>query len=256
MVIDFLAGFILYFLNDKFLFPFLIFGIFFLDRKVILKSISLMLFCIVVNAYLKQYWKIPLNPDLFKTGWAYPSGHTSANLVFWCSIAYHYKKPLLWACLLIIFTLSLFAMNYVGYHNWIDIFGGVCLGLIIAVSSILYMHLPLYIWASALHIISLLILFIMIPNAWEGYRWLWLSQGCLLSIAVYDYFNHKFDPNKNLAFFNFILAITLSILANKGFNIFPDTALITYFKGVIIVSTILFVTPILTEKFANIFKRI
>lgn len=253
MGFDFLAGFILYFFNDKFLAPFIIFGFYYLDAKIILRASILMILAMVINAYLKQVWQIPLNPEIFKSGWAYPSGHTSASITFWGSILLQYRRPQIYAPIAIALIIGLFAMEYVGYHNWIDIFGGFCLGLLIL--AIFYPFLsktPIYILASGLQFICILVLSFMLDHQLKNYNWLWSSQGMLTGIIICDYLKliRRFPQGRVLIhMLTAFLGIYLIVLA---INYFKLDGLGEFIKGWLIAVWVITLVPYITTKILRI----
>lgn len=253
MSFDFLAGFILYFFNDTFLAPFIIFGFYYLDQKIILRASILMVFTMVINAYLKQVWQIPLNPEIFKSGWAYPSGHTSANVVFWGSIVLQYRRPQVYAPIIIALIIGLFAMEYVGYHNWVDIFGGICLGLLIMTISYPFLSkTPIYVFASGLQFICILVLLFMLDHQLKNYNWLWSSQGMLTGIIICDYFKLIKKAPQNKVLINIILAFLGIYLIALAINYFKLDRLGEFIKGWIIAFWAITLVPRITSKLLRI----
>jgi hypothetical protein len=253
MGFDFLAGFILYFFNDTFLAPFIIFGFYYLDQKIILKASILMVFTMVINAYLKQVWQIPLNPEIFKSGWAYPSGHTSSNVVFWGAIALQYNKKKLYLIFSTILTFGFISMEYVGYHDWIDIFGGICLGLSILTISYPYLSkIPIYVLASGLQIICMFVLFFMIDHQLKNYHWLWLSQGMLTGVIICEYFKLIKKAPQNKVLINIILAFLGIYLIALAINYFKLDSLGEFIKGWLIAFWAITLVPHITSKLLRI----
>ncbi len=217
MITDFLSGFVLFFMSDFFLFGIILFGFYYLRSEFFIKAASLMFFTMVINAYLKQHFQIPLNPELFKSGFAYPSGHTSSNVVFWGALAIQYRKKSLTLLIITLLVCGFISMVHVGYHDWPDVFGGICLGLIILVLS-RYITSPLsklsiHALCIGLAIPSLIAMFSLFPNMAAKYNWLWHTQGIILSIALVSFLTSNFQKlelKPDLAFLNFILGVTIS----------------------------------------------
>ncbi len=260
MVADFISGFVLFFFNTYFIATVILFGFFYLNSQYFVRAAILMFLSMVVNAYLKQYYQIPLNPAIFKTGWAYPSGHTSSNIVFWGALALQYRKKILYFVIPAFLSIGFIAMVYVGYHDWADIFGGICLGLIIVVLSrysISYRaKVPTHILGLSLLAVCLVLLIVIIPDGLDKYNWLWLTQGMLLAMTLTSYITKDFiklNLKLNLAFLNFIIALAggyvfSSILA-KSDN------LLNFINGFISVFWGIYCTPLLTNLLIKKFKK-
>lgn len=111
--------------NAPFIITLIIFGIFCIDRDVFIKTTLISIGSAFVCAYLKYVFQVPLNPDLGKIGYAFPSGHTMFNFVFWASLIWQSRSAFLLLIAMIIIPINYFAMVYFGYHTWSDIFAGI-----------------------------------------------------------------------------------------------------------------------------------
>lgn len=260
MVADFTAGFVLFFFNSYFLATVILFGFFYLNSQYFIRAAALMFFSMVINAYLKQYWQIPLNPAIFKTGWAYPSGHTSSSVVFWGCITLLYRKKILYFFVPTLLSLGFISMVYVGYHDWADIFGGICLGLIIVVLSRYTIssraRIPTHILGLNLLVVGLTFLIAIIPDGLHKYNWLWMAQGMLLAISLASYLTSDFEKlhlKLNLAFLNFIIALAgiygLSTILSTSNN------LLSFVLGFITVFWSIYCTPLLVKFLVKKFKK-
>lgn len=120
---DTLFYFISQFAQDYVVFPIVIFGLLFLDRRVFLRIVVLLLFGIAINVLLKNIFQVPLNPELQKDWWAFPSGHAQLTATFYGYLAYTYRNPFFRILMVFIIIMECFALVHFRYHNWMDVFG-------------------------------------------------------------------------------------------------------------------------------------
>jgi hypothetical protein len=239
MNLDFLSGFILFYMNYRFLIPLIFFGYYLGKEKFFTNTCLLAFFALVINAYLKQVWQFPLNPEVGKIGWAYPSGHTSLNVVFWGSLCMQFRKKRLISWSLTLLCLGTCSMVYVGYHDWPDIFGGACLGLLILVPfyyKVKYFNniSPLA-WGTALHLICLGMLLFIFNHSLRHYNWLLLTQGMMNAMLFIEFMrskgliNLKISPKPVLM--NFLLAIGVLYLILSNAHTMEASYSIFFIKG-------------------------
>lgn len=137
--LDFLAKGFLTFSHDVIIVPLIIIG-FLTQRNVITKKSEkgsivwgnaclLILFAMIFNTFLKSIFLIPLNPELGKEGFAFPSGHMHVSVVFygWLFRAYPYR----WVRGIILLILAGIGYGLIqqGYHDLIDVVGAVVFGI-------------------------------------------------------------------------------------------------------------------------------
>ncbi len=112
------------FSQDYVIFPIIIFGIVFLDRRLFLRIAVLLLFGIAINVFLKNVFQVPLNPFLHKDWWAFPSGHAQLTATFYGYLAYAYRNNFLTLIAGAIIGGVCLSLIYFQYHDWIDVVGG------------------------------------------------------------------------------------------------------------------------------------
>lgn len=114
--------------NKYFLIPFIIIGLCTTKRSYIFKSLIILLLTLIINPLLKSYWQIPLAPHL-GNGFAFPSGHMQAAVVFWGFLAWEIDKAGIYLCVLCGLVGMGFSLVHMGYHQYLDVFGAVIFGL-------------------------------------------------------------------------------------------------------------------------------
>lgn len=137
-----------------------------------IRTLLLVSFTLVYNLGLKSIWQVPLLPPL--EGWAFPSGHMHAAVVFWGWLAIEFHRFWFTGIVLIILSIIAYSLLHYFYHWPIDIlaaiiFGSLSLFLFSLLNRLPYFHNKLYRTGTLLTIIALAIF-----------------------IAVYPYFRHKF----------------------------------------------------------------
>lgn len=161
-------------------------GLYFIDQKNFFYITISTLFSIILTAYLKSIWQIPLNPELHKLGWSYPSTHTVFNVVFYGLIFMFYRK--FWVLLLglIVVIPSFFAMVYFRYHIWIDIWGGICVaGIILTLLYYWVKHAfhAQFKFGILLSIVAMTLL-LLLPDLPHNYGWDWQVLGFIISLTI------------------------------------------------------------------------
>jgi hypothetical protein len=102
-----------------FLFLYLYYGNY---PKALNFAIALICGCIYIAA-LKSYFKVPLHHTL-APGFAYPSGHTHVNILFWLLIARTFNNWKILILPLLYFPFGLAGIVAHNYHTWEEIFAG------------------------------------------------------------------------------------------------------------------------------------
>ena len=137
LTLDTFYRIVLFFFSPiKFALPFTIAGIFFLRKREFFVALTCSALSSFVCIFLKSLWKVPLT---FKSGWAFPSGHTMHAIMFYGMLLCYFRSPWLVVFFLAMLLANSFAMVHFGYHTWYDISGGVVFGslLLIAVNVFL-----------------------------------------------------------------------------------------------------------------------
>lgn len=109
--------------REYILFPFIILGIVFVDRRLFLRAALILLSSFIVNIYLKDLFQVPLKAHIQKDWWAFPSGHAQFAATFYGYLIYKYRNPLLRILGLILIIGIGCSVVYLGYHDWIDVLG-------------------------------------------------------------------------------------------------------------------------------------
>ena len=126
-----LARFFLFFSQSWFLIPCVVGGLL-LRRNLFRHAVYLLLFTLIFNPFLKAFFHVPLLSHLGKTGFAFPSGHMQASVVFygWLFL----RTPTLLARLALIGLMAGIGWGLVQchFHTWPDViaaagFGGLTL---------------------------------------------------------------------------------------------------------------------------------
>ena len=108
--------------------PTFILGYLFFHEIVFCEAMLFLFFVMVYNGFLKSIWQIPLPDTLGIEGWAFPSGHMHSAWVFWGWLAFKLRDSVWTFIILIMLTLTGFALIQRGYHTPIDIIGAVGFG--------------------------------------------------------------------------------------------------------------------------------
>lgn len=127
--LDIIAKSFLIIANQYFIIPVIIVGYFTRWRSAFSKALFILLFTLIFNPFLKSLWQIPLAPHL-GSGFAFPSGHLQATLVFWGWLTIEFKN--VWFSLIILFLLmgQALAMVHLGFHNFVDLGGALLFGIL------------------------------------------------------------------------------------------------------------------------------
>jgi membrane-associated phospholipid phosphatase len=127
----YLSNFFLLFGNTIILAPLAICGFIFYHRNFLI-PILLLLFTMILSAFLKAAFAIPYSPELVqklgKNGFAFPSGHMQSVVVFYGWFLVSFGNKWLRIILLSIILGVGFALIYEGYHNLYDVLGAVFFG--------------------------------------------------------------------------------------------------------------------------------
>ncbi|MBA3537088.1 MAG: phosphatase PAP2 family protein [Tatlockia sp.] len=236
-MIDYLAKGFLYFDNAGFIFPLMIIGFIWFDRKMFYHAISLILLCILVNIALKISFQVPLSPSLHQVGFAFPSGHMQLATTLYLWFALQVKNKWFRAAILILLSGIGWGTIYFGYHDVFDIMGAVLFALLLL---FFYCYVDLK-WPEKLPcmlliLATLLLIYINIrmpmANVWKGFYGLW---GLIIAEQIA---NRKKAANcrshKLLATFLFIFGAALIFLFFRNMPGFEQAAYIFQIKWLLI----------------------
>jgi hypothetical protein len=230
--------------NNYFAFFILIIvGLYFINQKNFFYITIGTLFSIILTAFLKSIWQIPLNPELKKLGWSYPSTHTVFNTVFFATLLIFYRKLWLFLLSLFILTSGFFAMIHFRYHIWIDIFGGICTaGILITlvyywIRYAIHAQLQFGILLTAL---SCLLLFCL-PEQIMIYTWDWQVLGLIIGLTIGNNYIKLGKFNYKIKSISICLLLPLVAVAKK--LIAGDSLVINFLAGIIISFSVFFIIP-------------
>lgn len=119
--------------EDIFIMGFVAIGYWCFNKKFYRDLAVLLCLSIMLNVLLKAVFKIPrpmIEPlvmvnDLF----SFPSGHAQITAVFWLTIAFYYKRGIIWGLAAFIIVAQCIARMYLGVHFFLDVFVGSLVGL-------------------------------------------------------------------------------------------------------------------------------
>lgn len=222
-------------------------------------SLSLVM---ILNQWIKSKFQIPLNPELMSPGWAYPSGHTHMNIVFWGMLIMLTRKIWLIPCAVLALTSSFFAMVHFRFHDWDDIYGGICFGIAtVLILFLIYkrLHNNLTLFGFLAITGYGLLYFLALPEMPNGYySWLWNGFGIICAIVVAhliaSYFPRIFDIRfKTHGILYAIIAMVLGYCLNL---IIPNSKeyMNSLIRGFLIVLTVLLIVPIFANNLLSSLK--
>jgi len=133
-----LAQILLMACKEMVLVPIIIGGFLAVDRKIFGHAIILLMFSMILNAFLKSVFQVPLAEHLNIDGYAFPSGHMSSAFVFYGWLLINSKDNLLKIILGSVIVGVGFSLVYKEYHNVYDILGSVFFSSIVLAT---YWHL-------------------------------------------------------------------------------------------------------------------
>lgn len=120
-----IPDFFLLFGKEVVIAPLALYGYIFHDKNKWGRVIYITLFSMIVCAYLKGVWQVPLAPWLKSDGWAFPSGHMFSACAFYLWISYEMKKRWISILSVVILCGLGFSLVYKGFHDVYDVLGAV-----------------------------------------------------------------------------------------------------------------------------------
>jgi hypothetical protein len=133
---DSLFTFFLLLTKQQFIIPFVIVGFYLLDAPAFFRSLIALLGTMVLAAYLKTVFQVPLKPHL-GSGWALPSGHMMAATVFWGVLVWELKQRLFAILLPIVLVGIAVALIHFNYHDPIDVLAAAGFGFAVVIFHII-----------------------------------------------------------------------------------------------------------------------
>lgn len=104
--------------------PVYLIGLFSNKRRFYILSLILFFLSTPLNILLKEFFQIPLNPDLGLTHtYAFPSGHIQNTAILWGSLAVFYTNSWIRIAVGISLILNGIAIHLLGFHTVLDIIG-------------------------------------------------------------------------------------------------------------------------------------
>ncbi len=252
MYMEEVGRYFLLLLKPEVVFFFLIVGYLFIDQQVFRRTIILLLFTCIISKLLKSFWKVPLNP-IIGEGWAYPSGHTLFNVVLWLTLLYQLPKKWVVIKLWLLLPLGLYFMEAAGYHDWPEIFGGICAGVIV---SSIYIHWLMWRDKNELHyrifmpIMSFAIYIFLSLNYDFDFSWMLKLLGFMVVVCLLD---AKHDAViKGISAKKKILIVILTILSGVLLKEYVKSnefkLILNFTHGLLLASLALFALPNLMVK--------
>ncbi len=124
------AKFFLFFSQEFIIIPIIVFGFIMGKKDNFGSALSLLLLTMIFNTLLKSMFQVPLAPHLEKVGFAFPSGHMQSAVVFYGWFFYKTSSLPLKGLSLILLAGCGWALVYLRYHTWIDVFGSIGFGVL------------------------------------------------------------------------------------------------------------------------------
>lgn len=110
------------------------------DRRLGLEMAIMLLTGFYINLYLKEWFKIPRPSGkavpwgLENESYSFPSGHAQGTVAFWTYLSLQIRTRWTIIAGVVLTILISYSRIYLEVHRWMDIFGGLALGLAIAIS--------------------------------------------------------------------------------------------------------------------------
>jgi undecaprenyl-diphosphatase len=121
---DIIARLFLSFSQEIIIITAAVLGYIWFDRKIFFNAICLILLSMLFNFSLKATFQVPLSKNLGE-GFAFPSGHMQSCAVFYGWLITKIQKPVFRTLVIMMLIGIGFSLVYFGYHNYLDVTGGV-----------------------------------------------------------------------------------------------------------------------------------
>ncbi len=198
-LVDTLAKIALFATNDLFLIIVITIGYFTPKRPQFCRALFILLFSMILNAYLKSIWQVPLAEHLNKIGYAFPSGHMQTAAAFWGWLAWELQNPWFYMFAFLLLSSIAFALNQLGYHSHTDIKGGIIFAVL---TLVIYGLICNYMKKKNQSLIGVCLIILALPllfltqNAPYVPSHIWLAMGALVGFT----FGYYLEERKNLVF--------------------------------------------------------
>jgi undecaprenyl-diphosphatase len=197
--------------------PLVILGYIWRDQSVFFEAICLLLISMLLNFALKVTFQIPLSPHLGKPGFAFPSGHMQSCLVLYGWLMTHIKNPRSKILIMGLLTGIAFSLIHCGYHNTLDILGGIFFGSLLLLAYRLlkttqtHIILPVLLSFSTCLMLYIATIQSIIEHLWMAYYGL---IGLMLSQQLFKDYPRSTDFQSKIAATLFAVAslVTIKIL--------------------------------------------
>lgn len=231
---DAICNFLLLFTREAILISVFLLGYFFYNRKVFFHAIVLVLLGLIVVAFIKQLFKIPLMSHLGE-GWSFPSGHMFTACTFWGFLALELRNKF-FSILIIILLIGIgYSLIHFNYHLLIDVLAAVVFSFIfitfyrILLSST-YLGKNNTLLSFFAFLCSSLLIYFMPPFKSIFY----LPMGALLGLSIGSFLNQLSFFNKQIpVFFEALLClgglILIYLLAPLLTNLIISHLFLLYF---------------------------
>ena len=251
--LDFFFAFLLFFANTPFLFSIVLILYYSFDKNKTEFLAVIMTFVMIFNQFIKSKFQIPLNPELLSHGWAYPSGHTHMNIVFWGMLVFLTRKIWLVPVAFVALTSSFFGMVHFRFHTWEDIYGGICFGMsTILIFTMLYNRLKnRFLTFSAIVFSTYLLIYLFgLPEMSKGYYgWLWNGFAIITAITVTHFVINSAKGFLELSYRNYgLLYAIIALCIGFSLNYVLPTSkqyIYIYLRTFSLITVVLLVTPVL-----------
>ena len=200
MMIDSFARAILLLNSESVIWPFILIGLCFIDRLKFTHVLAITLFALAYNPFLKSIFLIPLNPEIGKIGFSFPSGHTQIAVSCYGTVFILFKNKIMRATIVCLLMLIFWGMVHFRYHTWTDIIAGVGF-------TVLFQGLYFFILAKVeksndyiLHALMLIVCFLFILfiyyRAWiPDHMWFSVYGLSALTIIKFLFQKKKLGPD-------------------------------------------------------------
>lgn len=222
-IINLAAKAFLFFAQENIVIVLLCIGFFGYDKKKITRTLFILLFSMIVNAFLKSLWKIPLPPEV-GTGYAFPSGHMQNSMVLWGWLSLEIKRKAFFAFSISLLCGIAFGLIQLGYHSLIDILGALASALILLIFYSFLLKLPLF--KKRLSIIGFSLFLFALPMAYyisARSSSMFIAQGALIGLSLgmlYENTSHILNTYTR-KIKSILVAITGIALIQIGFKYLP-----------------------------------
>lgn len=165
--------------------PFILCGWVTVHRRIFYQATCLLVMSILINFSLKCTFQVPLLSHLHKVGFAFPSGHMQSVIVLYGWLAAHFNYVAK-GMVTIIWIGTAWSLHYFGYHDYIDLIGGFCVGI----GCLIFYHTAsLYgkekISGYLFLIACLLLIYVDMHHAFIPF-YVWQAYWTLIGLLVFD----------------------------------------------------------------------